>query len=69
MFRTAPDADLSQIVTVPADTLIPLSHLALDLPAPTTGWPVELDRRGIEVVTDDIGRKAISRADAKFGEP
>jgi hypothetical protein len=37
----------------------------LDLPAPTTGWLIELDRRGVEVVVDDIGRPAVSRDDAR----
>jgi hypothetical protein len=50
--------------------LIPISHLELDLPAPTTGWLIELDRRHITVIDDDLGRKAISRSDARqlFGE-
>jgi hypothetical protein len=50
---------------VPAE-LIPLSHLELDLPAPTTGWLIELDRRGVKILTDDLGRLAVSRADARM---
>jgi hypothetical protein len=44
---------------------IPLSVLELDLPTPATGWLIELDRRGIEVVTDDVGRLAVSRENAR----
>ncbi|HEY6810418.1 MAG TPA: hypothetical protein VIZ70_04765 [Propionibacteriaceae bacterium] len=40
--------------------------LELDLPAPTLGWLIELDRRGITVLADDLGRKAISRGDARM---
>ena len=43
---------------------IPLSHLELDYPTPTVGWGVELDRRGVAIVLDDVGRPAISRAAA-----
>jgi hypothetical protein len=46
---------------------VPLSQLALDLDggAPIGGWTVWLAERGIAVAFDDIGRPAISRADAK----
>ena len=44
---------------------VPLDYLELSLPAPTTGWHLELDRRGIPIETDDIGRECISRADAR----
>jgi hypothetical protein len=64
MFRTMPETEPAPVVT--SDELIPLSVLALDLPEPpASGWDVYLTGRGIEVVTDDIGRPAISRADAK----
>jgi hypothetical protein len=43
---------------------IPLSALALDLPTPVDGWAAELDRRGVAVLEDDLGRRSISRADA-----
>jgi hypothetical protein len=54
-------------VTVEAEPVetIPLSHLALDLPAPIGGWVASLTARGIDVVTDDIGRLAITRDDAR----
>ena len=69
MFRTsAPVAEPAPDVVgtaVPTD-LIPLSHLELDLPAPTLGWLIELDRRGIEIVLDDVGRKSVSRDNAKM---
>lgn len=44
---------------------IPLSVLELDLPVPTTGWAIDLDRRGIAIVLDDIGRPSVSRAAAR----
>lgn len=43
---------------------VPLSVIALDLPAPPAGWAFELERRGIPIVLDDIGRRCISRPDA-----
>jgi hypothetical protein len=46
--------------------LIPLSVLELDLVAPVEGWAVFLASRGVEVVTDDIGRPAIARVDARM---
>jgi hypothetical protein len=52
---------------VPAGEPIPLSVLALDLDggAPIGGWTVWLAERGVSITFDDIGRPAISRADAK----
>jgi hypothetical protein len=44
---------------------IPLSQLSLDLPEPVGGWAAYLKGRGIDVVTDDIGRASIARADAR----
>jgi hypothetical protein len=44
--------------------LIPLSHLALDLPVPPEGWPNFLGVRGIAIRPDHIGRDAISSHDA-----
>jgi hypothetical protein len=67
MFRAAPVAvtEPTHDMVVPAEQLVPLSHLELDLPAPATGWLIELDRRGVEVLTDDVGRLAVSRAAAR----
>lgn len=45
--------------------LIPLSAIALDLPAPAESWPVYLHGRNIPVVVDDLGRDAISRDAAR----
>ena len=45
--------------------LIPISHLSLDLSEPIVGWAASLSERGIELLEDDIGRKAISREDAR----
>jgi hypothetical protein len=51
---------------VPKGEPIPLSHLELDLPAPSaSGWPAYLAGLGISIVLDDLGRAAVSRADAK----
>ncbi len=47
------------------DELIPLSVLALDLSTPVEGWTVYLERRCIEIVTDDLGRLAVARGDAR----
>ena len=55
---------MTELIRVPS-TLIPLSELALELATPTTGWLIELDRRGIPVQADDIGRDSITRADAR----
>jgi hypothetical protein len=44
---------------------VPLSVIALDLPAPAAGWAFELERRGIPIVLDDIGRPSISRDAAR----
>jgi hypothetical protein len=48
-----------------ADEPVPLSTIALDLPAPLDGWPVELERRGVVVFEDDLGRPAVERAVAR----
>jgi hypothetical protein len=68
--KTAPPVkelpEMDDFVKVPAGEPIPLSVLALDLDeAPISGWTVWLAERGIAVAFDDIGRPAISRADAK----
>jgi hypothetical protein len=42
-----------------------LSHLSLDLDAPVGGWDAALKTMGVDVLTDDIGRKAIRRDDAR----
>jgi hypothetical protein len=44
---------------------VPLSELALDLPAPAVGWVAELERRGVAVIEDDLGRLAVDRATAR----
>jgi hypothetical protein len=68
--NTMPDTEPAPVVPseqlVPPVELVPLSVLALDLPAPGDGWSAFLAGRGIEVVTDDIGRASISRGDAKM---
>jgi hypothetical protein len=69
MFRNTATAEVGEIEQGDSGRnhldLVPLSHLSLDLPAPATGWQAELERRGIKVVTDDIGRQAVSRGDAR----
>jgi hypothetical protein len=42
-----------------------LSHLELDLPAPTIGWAAGLAEKGVDIVTDDLGRACVARSDAK----
>jgi hypothetical protein len=65
MFRNTSTASEPEPVDVAPVDAVALSHLELDLPAPPLGWMIELDRRGIEVVADDIGRKAVSRDAAR----
>jgi hypothetical protein len=45
--------------------LVALSVLALDLDVPPGGWAAFLTGRGIEILTDDLGREAIARVDAR----
>jgi hypothetical protein len=40
---------------------VPLSELERDLPAPADGWAAELDRRGVVVIEDDLGRASVER--------
>src|SRR5215208_1136506 len=48
------------------DELIPLSHLELDLDPPSgAGWPAYLAAKGVELLSDDVGRAAVSRVDAR----
>jgi hypothetical protein len=56
---------MSDYLKVPPGEPIPLSVLALDLPAPVDGWDLHLAGRNIEIVEDGIGRASIARADAK----
>jgi hypothetical protein len=44
---------------------VPLTELERDLPVPAGGWSAELDRRGVAVVLDDLGRAAVDRATAR----
>jgi hypothetical protein len=64
---------MSDFVKVPSEyePLIPVSVLALDLPAPAVGgWHAYLAAKGIRVVGDDLGRDCVARGDAArlFGE-
>ena len=54
---------MSDIVRIPPTLreLIPISHLALELPSPGVDWAHYLRGRGIEVLFDDVGRPAMSR--------
>lgn len=45
--------------------LIALSVLELDLDPPGGGWDLDLARRGVSVVIDDLGRRSISRDAAR----
>jgi hypothetical protein len=69
MFRNTATAEAGEIEQGDSHgdhaDLVPMSHLSLDLPAMTAGWQAELERRGIVVVLDDLGRQAVSRGDAR----
>lgn len=54
----------SDFVRVP-ETLIPLSHLELDLEPSTAGWAADLAAKGVAIHLDDLGRASISRSDAR----
>ena len=57
---------MSDFLRVPAGEPIPLSVLALDLDQqPANGWAAYLAGHGISIAFDDLGRRCISRADAK----
>jgi hypothetical protein len=47
------------------DELIPLSLLELDCPAPPIGWAAELANRGVAILEDDLGRRAVPRSVAR----
>jgi hypothetical protein len=65
MFRTiAATVEPAPVEAPPADP-IPLSVLGLDVAEPDNGWEPFLTVRNIAVVSDDIGRKAVSRDDAR----
>ena len=67
MFRNTatPAAEPPVPVEVPPAELIPLSHLSLDLSTPVTGWSAFLTVRNIAIVSDDVGRDSITKADAR----
>ena len=65
IFNSKPDIERPGPDRRVYDDLIPLSHLGLELDTTPNGWVLHLERRGIAVLTDDIGRRAISRSDAK----
>jgi hypothetical protein len=49
-----------------SETLIPLSHLALDLEPPAIGgWHHYLAECNIKIIDDDLGRPSVSRSDAR----
>ena len=66
MRNRIPDSDLSAAAVEydPAD-MIPLSVLSLDLDVPIGGWNAPLTAGGIEIHTDDLGRRCILRTDAR----
>jgi hypothetical protein len=54
MFRNGSAVEIATgVVPTSADDLIPLSHLALDLPTPAEGWADFLGRRAIAFRPDD----------------
>jgi hypothetical protein len=48
-----------------AEQPVLLAELARDLGEPADGWVVELSRRRVAVFEDDLGRRAVSRSDAR----
>jgi hypothetical protein len=56
---------MTDFLKIPASEPIPLSILELDLPAPTIGWAAGLAEKGVDIVTDDLGRLCVARADAR----
>jgi hypothetical protein len=46
--------------------LIPVSVIRLDFDEPTDGLDLELARRGVEVVLDDLGRRSIAKEAARM---
>jgi hypothetical protein len=66
MFKTMPATEPpAHQVMDPAESAIPVSVLALDLDPPVLGWDAFPASRNIPVVLDDVGRRSISRADAR----
>ena len=60
MFTSKPAETVPTVQTDSAPPeVIPLSHLALDLPMPSEGWPNFLGRRAISIVPDFLGRDSI----------
>ena len=48
-----------------AEQPVLLVELERDLPSPADGWAAELNRRGVVIVADDLGRQAIDRSTAR----
>lgn len=61
MRKNESEVKVSEQVTCEACRTIPISHLPLDLSTPMAGWVSFFAARGVEVVTDDVGRPAIPR--------
>jgi hypothetical protein len=68
VFKSAPAAvPVPQPVEAAQNELVPLSVLVLELDLqPAGGWRAYLEGRGIAVVTDGIGRLALSCDDARL---
>lgn len=66
MFRNAaPVVEPAPAVTAD-ESLVPLSHLALDLGGePDGGWALYLGRRGIAIVPDSLGRDSVDHGAAR----
>ena len=64
MFRNTAVAEPDAIPTI-SDETVALSVLSLDVTPPAVGWDVYLSDRGVEIVIDDVGRKSVSRSDAR----
>jgi hypothetical protein len=53
--------DPAEVPLCDACRRVPVSHLALDVDEPVSGWPVLFAERGIEVTNDHLGRPSVPR--------
>jgi hypothetical protein len=56
---------MTDFLKMAAGEPIPLSVLELDLPRPSVGWAAGLAEKGVDIVTDDLGRLCVARVDAR----
>ena len=59
--ETTPVLEAKEPAVCSGCQLVPISHLGLDITEPLGGFPKILAANDIEIVTDDLGRDAITR--------